>query len=76
MNKVSFSLLKSKQKYIEKNIYENYSIVGLQQNDYFDENIMPLFVHSLKKAKIIDSYFFLFSTIIMTITMDLKYIYY
>ena len=60
MNKVSFILMKSKQKSKDKNIYENYSIVGLQQNDYFDEKVMPLFIHSLKKAKIIESYYFSF----------------
>jgi len=57
---VSFILLKSKQINIDKNIYDKFAIIGLQQNDYFDENIMPLFIHSLKKANIIDSYLFSF----------------
>ena len=60
MDKVSFSLMKNKQKNIDINLYENYSIVGLQENDYFDENVMPLFIHSLKKSNIIESYFFTF----------------
>ena len=57
-NRVSFALMKAKQKNIEINLYENYSIIGLQQNDYFDENVIPLFIHSLKVANIVDSYLF------------------
>ena len=56
--RVSFVLLKSNQK--EENIYERYSIIGLQQNDYFDENVIPLFIHSLKESNIIDSHLFSF----------------
>ena len=56
--KVSFALMKSKQNNIDINLYENLSIIGLQQNDYFDENIVPLFIHSLKQANIIESYLF------------------
>ena len=58
--KVSFVLLKSNQKNIEENIYETYSIIGLQQNDYFDEKVTPLFVQSLKESNIIDSHLFSF----------------
>ena len=56
-NIIKFALLK----HIEDNIYANYSIVGLQQNDYYDENSVPLFIHSLKKGDLIDSYTFSFS---------------
>jgi hypothetical protein len=55
-NITRFALLNN----IEDNIYENYSIVGLQQNDYYDENSVPLFIHSLKKSDLIDSYTFSF----------------
>ena len=60
MNKVTFSLMKSRQNNIKQNIYENYSIIGLQQNEYSDELSMPLFINTLKKSKIIESYFFSF----------------
>ena len=59
-NVVRFTLLKKDQKNLEQNIYENYAIVGLQLNDYFDENVMPLFIHSFKKADLIEYYIFSF----------------
>ena len=55
---VSFVLLKSNQKNIEENIYESYSIIGLQQNDFADEKSTPLFIYSLKESNIIDSHLF------------------
>ena len=57
---VSFVLLKSNQKNIEENIYESYSIIGLQQNDFADEKSTPLFIYSLKESNIIDSHLFSF----------------
>ena len=57
---ISFALLKCRQKNIDENINEKYSIIGLQLNDYNDEYIFPLFIHSLKKANIMDSYLFSF----------------
>ena len=61
--KVNFSLLKSKQKDIENNIYEKYGIIGLQQNDVQDEYIMPLFIKSLKNTDMINSHTFSFNFI-------------
>ena len=58
--KVSFTLLKSNQKNIEENLYEKYSIIGLQQNDFNDEKSTPLFIYSLKESNIIDSHLFSF----------------
>ena len=46
-------------KKIEENLYESYSIIGLQQNDFADEKSAPLFIYSLKKPNIIDSHLFL-----------------
>ena len=59
-NVVKFVLLKKEQKNIEQNIYENYSIIGLQLNNYYDENNMPLFINSFKKADLIEYYIFSF----------------
>ena len=56
---VSFALLNSNKKE-ENSIYERYSIIGLQQNDYFDEKVTPLFIHSLKDSNLIDSHLFSF----------------
>lgn len=60
---VKFSLLKSKQKDIDINIYENYGIIGLQQCDSQDEYIMPLFIKSLKNTDMINSHTFSFNFI-------------
>ena len=57
---ISFALLKSKQKFMDENINEKYAIIGLQLNDYFDEYIFPLFIHSLKEKNVIESYLFSF----------------
>ena len=48
--KIKFSLLKSKQKYMEYNIYDKYAILGLQQNSNQDEYIIPLFIKTLKNT--------------------------
>ena len=58
--KVNFSLLKNKQKNIENNLYENYGIIGLQENTNQDEYIMPLFIKSLKNTDVINSHTFSF----------------
>ena len=58
--KVKFSLLKSKQKYMEYNIYDKYAILGLQQNSNQDEYIIPLFIKSLKNTDMINSHTFSF----------------
>ena len=59
-NKVNFTLLKSKQKKIENNLYENYGIIGLQENEQSDEYIMPLFIKTLKNTDKINSHTFSF----------------
>ena len=58
--KVNFSLLKNKQKYMEKNLYENYGIIGLQEYTNQDEYLMPMFIKSLKNTDIINSHTFSF----------------
>jgi hypothetical protein len=58
--KVNFSLLKSTQKNIENNLYENYGIIGLQQNEQVDEYTMPLFIKTLKNTDMINSHTFSF----------------
>ena len=58
--KVNFSLLKTKQKDIENNLYENYGIIGLQENEQVDEYILPLFIKSLKNTDMINSHTFSF----------------
>jgi hypothetical protein len=59
-DKVIFSLLNNKQKYIENNLFENYGIIGLQENTNQDEYIMPLFIKSLKNTDMINSHTFSF----------------
>lgn len=58
--KVEFSILKSKQRYIENNIYDKYAIIGLQQNDNQDALIMPMFIKSLKNTDMINSHTYSF----------------
>ena len=58
--KVEFSILKSKQRYIENNIYDKYAIIGLQQNDNPDALIMPMFIKSLKNTDMINSHTYSF----------------
>ena len=58
--KVKFSLLKSKQKSMEYNIYDKYAILGLQQNSDQDEYIIPLFIKTLKNTDMINSHTFSF----------------
>ena len=52
--------MKSKQKYMEYNIYDKYAILGLQQNSNQDEYLIPLFIKSLKNADMINSHTFSF----------------
>ena len=58
--KVEFSLLKSKQKNIENNIYDIYAIIGLQQHDNQDALLMPMFIKSLKNTDMINSHTYSF----------------
>jgi len=58
--KVEFSLLKSKQRYLENNIYDKYAIIGLQQHDNQDALIMPMFIKSLKNTDMINSHTYSF----------------
>ena len=62
-DKVNFSLLKSKQKDKEINIFKTFGIIGLQQSDHQDEYIMPLFIKSLKNTDMINSHAFSFNYI-------------
>ena len=59
--KVEFSLLKSKQKNMDYNIYEKYAIIGLQQPESQDKYIMPLFIKSLKNTDMINSHTYSFT---------------
>ena len=59
--KVNFSLLKSVQKKIPNNIYENYGIIGLEQYSNQDELTMTIFIKSLKNTDMINSHKFSFN---------------
>ena len=58
--KVEFSLLNSKQKNMENNIYDKYAIIGLQQHDNQDALLMPMFIKSLKNTDMINSHTYSF----------------